>query len=212
MSSNSPGATPDTAASAGRGGQTGRGGGRGGRGGRGNTYRNKGNTTRTRGFTGSNKDLEGHVFDLVTGSGQAILYEKTIDEFKIYIGSHFEDGSKVVQAIENDLTPVEFELPADLPKNASQAATKLFDERIKNIARGEERFSQNVSKLYSIVWGQCSPNMQTKLKGMKGYSAVNAKKDGLALLGIVRNVMQDYQDKKFGPLASYQQKVLFFNL
>lgn len=74
----------------------------------------------------------------------------------------------------------------------------------------KKRYRTNNERLYSVVWGQCAENSRAELESSDDFEDVSRKLDGLGLLRILRSVMQNYQDKKYGPLASFQVKRQFF--
>jgi hypothetical protein len=161
-------------------------------------------------FVGTVKELEGFIFDMVGGSRQALMYERTVERITLYIGNEFKEGGDLIKSIENNLSDPIFVIPPDLPATASQGEKRLFEKECDEIFDRKKRYRTNNERLYSVVWGQCAENSRAELESSDDFEDVSRKLDGLGLLRILRSVMQNYQDKKYGPLASFQVKRQFF--
>jgi hypothetical protein len=66
------------------------------------------------------KGLEGFIFDMVGGSRQALMYEKTLERITLYIGNEFKGRGDLIKSIEKNLSDPVFVLPPDLPVRANQ--------------------------------------------------------------------------------------------
>ena len=202
-------AVPDVVPSATRGG----GQRRGGRGQRGGGYKppQTPSAPKKSAFAGSVKDLDGAVFDLAEGAEQAILYEETLKAILHHIGNTYDNGDDVTGSIVNDLTQVEFDLPADLPENASAAAKRAWNKKVDLVAVSEDKLERNLKRLYALVLAQTSDPLLTKVMEQDEYEDIAATRDGLGLLACIRNVMQDYEDSDYGPEQSRKAKLMLLN-
>ena len=62
-----------------------------------------------------------------------------------YIGNEYDDGGELVKCIKNNLMETTFDLPADLPAEASAAARMVWEKKCGLIATAEDKMRKNVS-------------------------------------------------------------------
>ena len=66
--------------------------------------------------------------------------------------------------------------------------------------------------LYGIVWGQCSPKLQDKLRALKTFEEMHESSDLITLLEKVKGIGNKLQ-KIFQYMRSYTiQRLVFFNI
>ena len=53
--------------------------------------------------------------------------------------------------------------------------TKVYREEIKEFVKRKAILRDNISKLYSLVWGQCTAPMRAKVKAMGTYKYTKKK-------------------------------------
>lgn len=159
-------------------------------------------------FDGCCEDLKGFVFDI--RAGQADQYVKSVREIGLYMGRTYTNGADVKMAIETLTQPV-FDRPDDPPEDATQTETQIWKEEVKDFYQKRKSFQSNVKALYSLVWGQCSKGMQAKVEAQPGYNNVNANKDGIELLHLIKTVAFNYQSQKYLPHAVHKAKWHFYN-
>ena len=59
---------------------------------------------------------------------------------------------------------------------------------------------RNLENLYSLVWLQCEPAMQDKIKTLRNYTAMKDDCDSLALLKAIREVTFSFESQKYHPV------------
>lgn len=62
--------------------------------------------------------------------------------------------------------------PVESPEQAAlrESLGQLYKEEMKVFASRKNTLNQNIIKLWGIVWGQCSPALQAKIKGDDDYA------------------------------------------
>jgi hypothetical protein len=150
-------------------------------------------------FTGRCKDIEGHVYDLC-GTQQADQYTRTTEEIALYVAKEYKNGGDIGMAVKT-LTVPEFELPAELPKDAPLGEVKRWEGRINRIGKREEELENNIQKLYNLIWGQCSDPLQARLESMTEFTPIAQEMHGIELLKLIRSVAYHYEPQLFKPLA-----------
>lgn len=142
------------------------------------------------GFEGKCEAIKQHVYDVVPGKNGFDVFAKTTTEIGEYIASNVPNAGEftLVMRPENLGFPTIAapDDPAD-PTNLVQverwkAANKRYDKLI-------EQREENQKRAYAIVWGQCSPTIQDRVKANDGYLAINTNLDLIGLLGLIRTSM-----------------------
>ena len=91
-----------------------------------------------------------------------------------YVGVHFEKGSYVAEAIENKAIP-QFQKPEPVETDAkdssgndikivSEIDKMIWSKEVDYYVKQKALLNDNMRKLYSLVWGQCSQVMCEKLE------------------------------------------------
>ena len=83
----------------------------------------------------------------------------------------------------------------------------LFDKRLDALIKCETILDANIQSLYSLVLGQCTDLIQTKLKQQTTWATVHDAQDGIALLVLIKMVVHQFEDQKFLSLALYNAKL-----
>ena len=204
-----------TSPSAGRGGGRGNNAARGSNRGRGSNGKSNARTrpqAQSSKFQGACDALKGHTFDC-SDYKQADKYATTLKRISEYVGSEFKNGGDVRTSILNE---VKFTIPSPTaptivdPDNMTpdeKTLSRLHEKRLDAIIKREFLLDANIQRLYSLVIGQCTDLLQTKLKQQTTWSTVETAQDGIALLILIKNVVHRFEDQKFLPLALYHAKL-----
>jgi hypothetical protein len=116
-------------------------------------------------LTNCHDKLVGHYFDC-GNTKQSELYDKT----SLAIASY------AAESLSNDIYYVITELslpmiagPADIADNATQAVKLKYKSKVDLWTKREEKLEQDLERLYPLIWDQCSPGLQDKLKALPLY-------------------------------------------
>ena len=71
---------------------------------------------------------------------------------------------------------------------------------------------ENVQNSYSLVLGQCTDLLNSKLKQSNGWNADSTTCDVLILIRIIRTITFKLDEQKYLPLALHQAKAKFYNI
>jgi hypothetical protein len=113
------------------------------------------------------------------------------DKLAAYIKREYEYPEDIVVAIKDIKDPlpfVESKMPTALTRDdiSNPIKVKILDEKIKKYVNREETVISNKIKLYSLVWGQCSRALQSKIKGDPDYENNARNSDIIWLLDKLR--------------------------
>lgn len=161
-------------------------------------------------FDGRCEGLKGHVFKYGDPS-QANIYIKTKREIAEYVGRTYQqDGSIIKQSIDN-LTTYTIPEPVDYdPKTATELEKLKWNKAYDLFLKKKERIEDNFKRTYTLIWGQCSEPLRTRIEGHSEYSQVSNDYDPVGLLTIIRNLVFNYQAQKHPCHAVHDAKRKFF--
>ena len=115
-------------------------------------------------------------------------YEKFKEKLINYVGREFKNADDILPMLREGINPqTDFETK-HLPKPLSTADANneikkaLLKERIKMYIARESQLEENVTKLYNIIWGQCTDQLQSAIKYQSDYEKKSKEKDVLWLL------------------------------
>jgi hypothetical protein len=150
-------------------------------------------------FEGRCKELEGHVYD-ICGAQQANQFIKTTEEIGLYVGQHYSHGGDIATAVRTYERPT-FESPEDPPDDATIAVRKRWEDKLKRIGNREEVLEDNITKLYNLIWGQCSDAMQAKVESLPEFAAIRGPMEGIGLLKLLKTIAFKFEPQVYKPLA-----------
>jgi hypothetical protein len=148
-------------------------------------------------FTGDCDDLVDCIFDC-EDSKQSGNFEATIDHLANYVGSKYEHGGEIRNLIKN-LTAIVIPQPADLPLVPAPTATqqKIWELKITAYVKKEAKIEDNVRKLYSLIWGQCTDVMKSKLETLPSFQTISDNQDALELLKEIKGFTFKFDNEKY---------------
>ena len=186
----------------GRGG--GKGCGRGGRGDRSNRSRsgqiqNQKSRPFSQKFKGNYSDLEGCIFDC-SDSRKADKYITAIKRITEYVGAEFKYGGDIRLSIENSKR---FEIPMPIaPSNNDTALlTMILNRKIDIYVKRDGILDENLQKASSLIHGQCTELLKSKLKTSANWETVSSQYDMLGLLDTIKTTIYKFDDQKYLPLS-----------
>jgi hypothetical protein len=77
----------------------------------------------------------------------------------------------------------------------------IFQEEVKDYVKHNHVLQSNLATVYAIIWGQCSENMQVRVKAHKGYETKSGANDCLWLLTSIRSVTLKFDSTKFSYIS-----------
>jgi hypothetical protein len=151
-------------------------------------------------FEGRCKDLEGYVYD-ICGAQQANQYMKTTEEIGLYVGQHYLHGADIGTAVRTLARPVIEDL-ADPAQDASLAVKKRWEDQLKRWNHRMDTLKENISKLYNLVWGQCSDALRAKIEAQPEFPHIrDYPMEGIELLKLIKTISFKFEPQVYKPLA-----------
>ena len=94
--------------------------------------------------------------------------------------------------------------PSGSTRSSSTVEQDIYKEKIKGYVARMEKYSENKHKLYSVIWGQYSDSMQSKLQNKDNFTKINEDQDCLRLLKEIKGVMFNFESEQY-PIISMHQ-------
>ena len=98
---------------------------------------------------------------------------------------------------ESPSTPV----AADKMTPFKEVTKMIFKGKLDEYIKRKSMLDDNVKKAYSIVMGQCTDLLQSKLKQQANWSTISQDQDVIALISLIKTITFRFEDQKFLPLA-----------
>ena len=146
-------------------------------------------------FEGEEPELKGHVYDYTGGSAHnSEQFIKTTEKIENYVGRKY---SKFTSELTEAVRKVKLDDPPDVPDPTSTGAVEVekWKRELRVVEDKKQAYSDFRAGLYSVIMGQCTLSMRERVQSHKDYST--AQGDGIALLGIIKNVMHSVEEKMY---------------
>lgn len=169
-------------------------------------------------FKGNCTDLSGYIFDC-SDYKQADTFVNTLKRISEYVGAEYKHGGDIRSSIINE-AKLTVPVPASptAPVNADaltpeeEVASIIFKGELAEYIKRKSMLDDNVQKAYSLVIGQCTDLLQSKLKQQANWTTLSQEQDAIALISLIKTITFRFEDQKFLPLALYQSKANLYSL
>ena len=134
-------------------------------------------------------DLEFVIFDYGVKGCNPTVFNKNNKNLLKYVGANYKvDGSMAAQALCNLKAPI-IDSPVS-PSNKGDNAV-IFKLKLNFEAAHKEwlAWTENNQKLFNLYSSHCMQAMETKLKGLSGWSAILTAQNGIGLVQLIYAIM-----------------------
>jgi hypothetical protein len=147
------------------------------------TQRNNGgnNNQRNRRKTVFKREIEelgNHVFTTPhEGPYNSHDYRKNMEAFELFFERTLLDPDDMICVLSNE-QPEKLVTPEFLNmENLSEGEKILRGQEIKEFAKRDRLVRTNLKKAFTIIWAQCTPAMQSQIKGDREYGTSKLSSD-----------------------------------
>jgi hypothetical protein len=133
---------------------------------------------------------------------QADLYAQTNKEIAIYAGSKLTCGNDTKLSLES-MAKVKLVKPKDPPDDAGKTDLKIWESQCINYAKRSNHLEENLKTVYTIVYGQCTELLKTRLQSLPKFEVARVSGDVISLLRMIKEVFSLDGDK-YAPMAVFQ--------
>ena len=215
MSTTSSLTTPTTVATGQRSAGSGRGrnrsSGRGG--GRGGGQSTATSSTRARGptFRGTTAEMNGHVFQTSEEQPNRVQFKKTMEALEAYAKTKLTFAEDLATLFALNMGVPDVAMPVDIGPDATVTTKMIHQERVKQWVRRSDTLVVNLANIHSVVWGQCSEAMKTRVRTLSDYQAKADANDCHWLLQRIRGVTMELQERRHHTSSSVDARLNFLS-
>ena len=155
--------------------------------------------------------LKSHTFD-IGNAKYAAKYKKMVDAIANHIQREYKGGADIAKAIkELSLPTLSLRVPG-YPKAKARATvvntgdTLIWQQDIAAVKKQIVQLEDNKKCTYALVIKQCSPDLDTKLKGSTTFVQAEANQDIVQLLLVIQGYCYRFDDHQQSTWALKQAK------
>jgi len=152
-------------------------------------------TTKTR-YKSKVTELEDEVFDVGALSDPA-KFSKLLKSIENYIQKNYKTCNDIVKAIQQLKRPTlaypkqptraqYTDANGDFDEDGFDMAKFAWKEDYKGMKYQMDKYNDNESNAWALIYDQCSPELKNKLEGTSGYDSAKSSNDIIKLLMIIR--------------------------
>ena len=75
----------------------------------------------------------------------------------------------------------------------------------------KEQYTENKHKLYSIIWGQCSDTIQSKLQSRSTFQQIDETRDCISLLKEIKGIMYNFESQQYPIMSIHRVLQKYYN-
>ena len=159
-----------------------------------NDRRSNSNARRTStAFKGATEGMNGNMFQVPSEQPPRNQFQRTLEELEIFAASKYSKEIDLFASMFNNLQYPIVPKPAPLPPNADAIDQAGFQEEVELWKKDERTLKSTLRSLYGIVWGQCSPLMQTRVKKGENYETHKMNGDVVWLLKEIKIISHQFE-------------------
>jgi hypothetical protein len=163
-----------------------------------NRYRfnNRGNQATKTSYKSKVAELEDEIFN-IGASRDPAKFSKLLKSIENYIQKNYKTCNDIVKAIQQLKRPT-LDYPRQptraehtkkdgtLDEDAFDMAKFAWKEDYKGMKYGKDKYNDNKSNAWALIYDQCSPELKNKLKGTSRYDKAKAGNNVIKLPTIIR--------------------------
>ena len=116
--------------------------------------------------------MNGHVFQTTAERKNNQQFERTLEALQAYAFKNLDNANDIMPILRN-LKDEEIPEPADISDEDAKSKLKqrVWEKNVDKYVERVAKLTQNVATMYSVAWGQCSKQMQSRVQA---FSTVEA--------------------------------------
>ena len=168
-------------------------------------------------FKGESAELKGNVFETFAESKDTTQFERTMKALQVYVAGNFRHGGDIGWMLKHEK---EFQFVRPNPPSSTSTTTRsqdsleqdIYKEQIKGFVTRKQKYDENKDKLYAVIWGQCSENMQSKLQSNTSFQAIDEHRSCLLLLKEIKGVMFNFESQQYPIMSMSMAAQKYYNI
>ena len=147
-----------------------------------------------KGFKAPTEGLQYVVFNYTNNNNNKNVFVESVKKLSHHIavsGSIRYEAPTAARAVRTMTAPT-FDQPTKPEKQADGAYDELekdvYMNELKEVKKLQATWASNNQIIFNLFISHCSPEMETKLQGMKTWSEIDETQDGLMLIKLIRDI------------------------
>lgn len=129
----------------------------------------------------------------VIGQPHGVTFEKLIEEVHHYMVLNFKGGYDLLLLLEEQIDDFEKASGMSMPTISEKDMERKdkwykFESQIGMYLNRKDLYEDNKTKLYVILYGQCTPKLRTTIEFQPNYTEHNSKSDVVWLMKVIKNL------------------------
>ena len=124
-------------------------------------------------------------------------------------GAEYKYGGDIRSSIENSKR-FEIPMPTATDDNDTYFIKMILDRNIDICVKRDGILDENLQKAYSLIHGQCTELLKSKLKTSANWETVSYQYDMLGLIEAIKTIIYKFKDQKYLPLSLHHSKSNFY--
>jgi hypothetical protein len=133
---------------------------------------------------------------------------KTTKEVAEHVGRTCSSDART--AAETLILPT-FDYPSDPVTGASETEKRKWTKRVDTMVCREDRFDEDLKKVCSLIWGQCTELLRAKLQAKDGCDQMKAEHDTIELLKSIKACVFKFSAQKKAAHSLHEALRKFYN-
>ena len=162
-------------------------------------------------FAGETTDMNGHLFQSIDESKDAIQYVKTVEALERYAFKTYSVDLSSLFRRENPSKP-EVEVlrkPTENEVNKNPSLQDIYQLKLKEYIKEERALKVALKSIWAVIWGQCSYSIRTILEKKQDIKDLKTRGDVVKLLLYIQHACMNYKDKHHPCITMCQQFCAF---
>jgi hypothetical protein len=160
-------------------------------------------------FEGRCQDLKGFAFDCAEGR-HADSYNLSMKEMALYAGRTFTYGADLKRTIKHE-EKFTVPKPGDIDiRTVSATEKRIWEKHVDEYVKRDVRFERNSEKLYSLIIGQCTEYMKSKLESLVDYDSFADTFDVVPLIEAIKGLTYQFESQWYHSQALHKAVMQFY--
>ena len=164
--------------------------------GKGNQFFKKQNRTAPI-FKGSVEKMNGHVFRTYGEQAKRGEFQRTLEELKVYCSTTYIQDAGLLEPLFSKLeNPILLRPPKPTYSEDNEEKSleeEIYKEEIKVYVKTKVSLKNTLHSLFSVIWGQCSQLLRSKLESKSEYEGIKENNDVSGLLKLIKTVVYQFE-------------------
>jgi hypothetical protein len=139
------------------------------------------------------------------------MYSATMKEIAEYVGREYSNGGDIRYTVENEKVFV-VQVPDDPIYKASASEKRIWERRIDEYFKRQNRLIANCETVYALMMGQCTDYMRASLEATKGYSAMKDSFDMIKLIKAIKGLTYQFGGQRYHVMSLHQAKKRWYGM